>query len=163
MPSDSPVLLIDTNVWLDLFLPNRPEGKTARSLFEEAEARNMSLVFAAQASLDVYQRLIINNKRWVREASMLTEEWSKTIKRWAWDAVASMQELAVAVPVDTSDIWLACKYRDYHDDYEDDLVLAACRRAKVDYLVTNDQKLLMHADVCAKTTRQMLGLVKALG
>jgi predicted nucleic acid-binding protein len=119
-------------------------------------------VYAAQSSLDVYQRVIINNKRWVRESSELTETWATAIKRWAWDAVTSMQELAVAVPVDMSDIWLACKYRDYHDDYEDDLVLAACRRAHADYLVTNDRKLLAHADVCAKTPRQMVELLKVL-
>lgn len=40
-----------------------------------------------------------------------------------------------------------------HRDYEDNLVLAACKRAQVDYLVTNDRKLLEHADLAAKTPR----------
>lgn len=162
MPSTPLTLLIDTNVWLDVFLPSRPEAEAARTLLEEAEKRGFSLVYAAQSSLDVYQRVIINNKRWVRESSALTEAWATAIRRWAWDAVTSMQELAVAVPVDMSDIWLACKYRYYHDDYEDDLVLAACRRSHADYLVTNDRKLLAHADVCAKTPRQMVELFKVL-
>jgi predicted nucleic acid-binding protein len=162
MPSTPLTLLIDTNVWLDAFLPNRPEAEAARALLEEAEKRGFSLVYAAQSSLDVCQRVIINNKRWVRESSELTETWATAIKRWAWDAVTSMQELAVAVPVDMSDIWLACKYRDYHDDYEDDLVLVACRRSHADYLVTNDRKLLAHADICAKTPRQMVELLKVL-
>lgn len=160
MPKLPSTLLLDTNVWLDLFLPNRPEGEAARRLLEEADARNINLVFAAQASLDVYQRLIINNERWVRASATLSDEWATAIKRWAWDAVTSMQEVATAVPVDASDIWLACKYRDYHDDYEDDLVLAACQRSHADFLVTNDRKLLKHADICAKTPRQMLELLK---
>ena len=73
MPSTPLTLLIDTNVWLDAFLPNRPGAEAARALLEEAEKRGFSLVYAAQSSLDVYQRVIINNKRWVRESSELTE------------------------------------------------------------------------------------------
>jgi len=39
------------------------------------------------------------------------------------------------------------------------LVLAACKRAAADYLVTNDRKLLEHADIAAKTPRQMMPIL----
>ena len=39
MPSTPLTLLIDTNVWLDVFLPSRPEAEAARTLLEEAEKR----------------------------------------------------------------------------------------------------------------------------
>ena len=39
------------------------------------------------------------------------------------------------------------------------MVLAACKRAQVDYLVTNDRKLLEHADLAAKTPRQMMPIL----
>ena len=159
-PAQSPILLLDTNVWLDLCLPTRPNVEASRELVAYAEAHCISMAYAAQASLDVYQRVMVDNKRWVRASGELTQEWAVAIKRMAWDCVNRMQELATAVPVDSSDIWLACKYRDYHDDYEDDLVLAACRRVKADYLVTNDRSLLTHSTICAKTPRQMLDLLK---
>ena len=41
----------------------------------------------------------------------------------------------------------------------DNLVLAACRRAKADHLVTSDQSLIAHADVIAKTPEEMLALM----
>lgn len=39
------------------------------------------------------------------------------------------------------------------------MVLAACKRAQVDYLVTNDRKLLEHVDLAAKTPRQMMPIL----
>ena len=38
-------------------------------------------------------------------------------------------------------------------------MLAACKRAQVDYLVTNDRKLLEHADLAAKTPCQMMPIL----
>ena len=73
--------------------------------------------------------------------------------------VRNMTENATAVGADASDLWLADKYLALHRDYEDNLVLAACKRAQVDYLVTNDRKLLEHADLAAKTPRQMMPIL----
>ena len=70
-----------------------------------------------------------------------------------------MTENATAVGADASDLWLADKYLALHRDYEDNLVLAACKRAAADYLVTNDRKLLEHADIAAKTPRQMMPIL----
>ena len=75
------------------------------------------------------------------------------------DHVRNMTENATAVGADASDLWLADKYLALHRDYEDNLVLAACKRAQVDYLVTNDRKLLEHADIAAKTPRQMMPIL----
>lgn len=73
--------------------------------------------------------------------------------------VRNMTENATAVGADASDLWLADKYLTLHRDYEDNLVLAACKRAQIDYLVTNNRKLLEHADLAAKTPRQMMPIL----
>ena len=155
-----PILLLDTSVWLDALLPLQTTRACSVELLTLVVDNDVPVTYAAQSSLDVYRKVGSAYKQWIRRTGRLTEDWAVAVKRWAWDCVTAMQEVATAVPVDASDIWLASKYRDYHDDYEDDLILAACHRAKVDYLVTNDRKLLAHADVCAKTPEQMLGLLK---
>ena len=44
---------------------------------------------------------------------------------------------------------MASKQRELHNDFEDDLIIAAAVRAKTDLLVTNDVKLCSHAPVAA--------------
>ena len=60
-----------------------------------------------------------------------------------------MSELAIAVPCDYTDVWMAQKQRRLHGDFEDDLVIAAAMRVKADLLVTADKALLLHAPVAA--------------
>ena len=150
---DAPLLIVvDTNVWLDLYLPHRAGREDARHFVERAIACGASLLFTIQTANDVFARVSINAKRWVREGKgEIDENYARAIKGLAWDCVASMRELGTAVGADDSDLWLAQKYRKLHDDFEDDLILAACTRVSADYLVTNDAKLLRHAPVAALT------------
>lgn len=159
MQVNPPILLLDTNVWLDIFLPHRPGREDALALLDTAEALSVSLVYPAQAVLDVYQKVRSDNKRWIRASRPLTQNDALAIKRMAWDYINMMREVATAIPADTNDIALACRYRDTHDDLEDDLVLAACRRAHANYLVTTDSRLAGHAPIEAKTPAQMLELL----
>lgn len=89
----------------------------------------------------------------------LDEASARAIGDAALAFVRNMTENATAVGADASDLWLADKFLTLHRDYEDNLVLAACKRAQVDYLVTNDHKLLEHADLAAKTPRQMMSIL----
>lgn len=148
----SPLIVVDTDVWLDLYLPNRAGRDDARRFVERAIACGASLLYTVQTANDVFARVSINAKRWVREGKgEIDENYARAIKGLAWDCVASMRELGTAVGADDSDLWLAQKYRELHDDFEDDLILAACTRVSADYLVTNDAKLLRHAPVAALT------------
>lgn len=156
-----PCILVDTNVWLDVYIPGRPGAQAANELIEEASRQGAHLVFPSHACLDVFCRVSFEHKRWVRESSELTEAWAVAIKRYAWDCVNDLRKIATAVPVDSSDLYLACKHRDAHDDLEDDLVLAACQRAHANYLVTNDRKLLRHSPVETKTPSAMVGLLRS--
>lgn len=158
---EPPIILLDTNVWIDRFIATRPRNAVVSDLISWCLGHDVSLAYAAQSALDVYYQVMAEHKAWWRRERPLTEEVAKAIKRLAWDCVHLMQTYATAVPVDSSDIYLACKLRDYHDDFEDDLIMGACRRAHANYLVTSDQRLLAHADICAKTPADMLALLQA--
>ena len=161
MTTNPPILLLDTNVWLDLFLPHRPNRQKVMELLDEAEARGVPLSYPTKALLDVYQKVRSGNKRWIRASRELTEADALAIKRMAWDYVDLMRRKATAIPVDSNDVALACTFRDSHDDLEDDLVLAACQRAHANYLVTTDSALLSHASIDALTPAQMLALLRS--
>lgn len=160
MPSSSPILLLDTNVWLDLYLPRRPAHTMSSELVREARNRDYPLAFAAHSALEVYQHISAENKRWLRDQGRLDEIAATAVKRLAWDCVDEMREVATAIPVDSSDLYLMAKLRDLHNDFEDDLIMAACERARANYLVTSDRKLLAHAPIDARTPGQMLELVR---
>ena len=159
--TEAPCILIDTNVWLDMYIPNREGADDAIRLIDIARELSASLAFASHTCLDVFQKVSFEQKAWVRKQGVLTEKWATAIKRYAWDCINDMQEIATAIPVDSNDLYLACRYRDQHDDLEDDLILAACKRAQANYLVTNDKKLLAHAPIEAVTASEMTRLLKA--
>lgn len=161
MANSTLCLLLDTNVWLEKYLPWRPEHAAVLELLHETRVQEVAIAFPSQAALDVYQRVRIENKHWARSVGKLDELMAAAIKRLAWDCVNDMRELATAVPVDSSDLYLACKHRDIHDDMEDDLVIAACLRAQASHLVTLDRKLLSHAPVEAVTPQRMTELLRA--
>ena len=161
MQTNPPCILLDTNIWLERYLPRRVQQDVVNQLIKEAAARDCAIAFPAQSALDVYQRVRREHKLWAHKQGILTEAAAKAIKRLAWDCVNDMQTLGTPIPVDTSDLYLACKYRDVHDDFEDDLVIAACQRAHANYLVTLDRKLLAHAPVETVTPTDMIELLRA--
>lgn len=160
MSSNPPIILLDTNVWLDIYLPHRPGREAALELLRVACNQEAVLAFASQSIIDVYQQVMADNKQWARASGLLTEELAVAIKRLAWDCVHEMRQIATAIPVDAGDLYLADKFRDIHDDLEDDLVMAACQRSKANYLVTNDRKLLGRAPIDSRTPEQMVDLLR---
>ena len=54
---------------------------------------------------------------------------------------------------------MATKQRALHGDFEDDLLIAAALRGRVDYLVTNDELLLRHCPVAALSVDDMFALL----
>lgn len=160
MKNNPPILLLDTNIWLDLSLPQRFGQMAAHNLIQEALARDASLAYPAHATLDVYQKVRSENKKWIRKSHELTQTEAIAIKRMAWDYVNEMRRIATAIPVDSNDIALACSFRDGHDDFEDTLVMAACQRSHANYLVTRDVTLAEHSPIEAKTPEEMTELLR---
>lgn len=144
-----PALLLDTNVWIDCEIEGE-NSSTVREFMLEAARHDARLGIAAHSLKDVFA---IVERRIKRTASPRTEGASEDIGRAArsvaWGVVGHILEQAEIVGSDYSDAWLAMKGRPLHDYYEDNLVVAACRRMNADLLVTSDKNLLRHAPVAA--------------
>mgnify|MGYP002230547929 CR=1 FL=1 len=111
----------------------------------------------------MYYLVAAEHKRVERaEAGSLSESAARAATITAWGCVNNMQAIACAVPLDHTDVWMASKQRALHGDFEDDLVIAAAMRGKVDYLVTNDEELLRHCPVAALSVTDMYKLLEIL-
>ena len=160
MNADNLKLLVDTNVWLDRFIPGRTGSQAANQLILRAVSRGDTLFYPARILADVFYVVERSCRHYLREAlGEVDEAGAQAARTTAWDCVKNMRELACAVGVDEADVWLACKYHDLHDDLEDNFVLAAAERVRADYLVTNDRALIQHSTVAALTPEAMLNVL----
>ena len=149
-------LLCDTNVWLDHYLGFRPGHEEVASFMAQATEADAELLVPFASLKDFYYLMQIELKRCARsDGSPLGEGDGAAIREIAWAALDSLTEVASIVGGDASDVWLARKQRPLHDDFEDDLVIAAALRSKADFLVTSDERLLQHAPVAALSPTDM--------
>ena len=161
--NESPlILMVDTNVWLDLFVPKRPKAEESLAFFQASHRHGAELLFTLEIVRAVFRNIIFEAKSWVRRQNgALSDAYARSIAQDAWDAVHEMQEIGTAASSSMADLWLAEKLRDEHAEIEDNLIVAACMRCKTDYLVTNDEKLRKHAPVAMATPETMLKLLEA--
>ena len=153
-------VMVDTCVWVDSYCLDHAGGEAAKRFLVKANAQGAAILYAVHAAKDVLFVLEQEFKRAARrETGGLEDGMARAAREAATACMQAMCERATAVGADASDIWLANKYLRIHRDFEDNLVLAACRRAKADYLVTRDRALMAHADVLAKTPEEMLALM----
>lgn len=158
MEPDRPRILLDTNVWLDLYIPNRQNAAVSKELVVLGEQKAY-LMYPVRIICDVFFQICLEAKQWVRQSRPLTQDYANAIRDHAWDCVEHMRSIATAIGADDSDVWHACKLRALHEDLEDNFVLAAASRAKVDYLVSSDVRLLRSASVAAHTPKDMLRIM----
>lgn len=164
MSAATKTIMVDTNVWVDLYVPGRPLRDASLAFFKAVQRDDVELVFTLDIARAVYRVVSHEAKRWVRQdKGSLSDAYAKAIAAHGWDFVESMQEQATAIGSATADLWLASKLRDEHAEIEDNLIVAACMRIEADYLVTNDEKLLRHAPVAAVTPQQMVRLLEVIG
>ena len=143
-------LLLDTNVWISYYLGSRKDSVLAKRLLNLAVENDVQLAYAVTTAKDLFYLLAADCKRTFRaERGELTEDAAAAANELAWACVHHLSELAIAVPCDHTDVWMAHRQRRLHGDFEDDLVIAAAMRAKADLLVTSDESLLRHAPVAA--------------
>ena len=158
-------VLLDTNVWLDAFLPRRAAGSAARELIAYALQHNVELLYPVHIVPDVFYLSFIAIKRSLQGQGP-DELVAQAARTTAWEYVNTMHEIATAVGADGSDVWLASKWEHLHPDVEDNMVLAAAKRAKTDYVVTGDKQLLAHAPlagVAAVLPQDMLDVLGKIG
>ena len=156
-------LLLDTNVWLDAFLPSRTGHGIASELITQAQANDVSILFPVHALPDVFYLVFIQVKDEIRQMMGVADERVAAAARTtAWECVNAMREVATAVGADQTDVWLACKSEYVHNDVEDNLVLAAARRSKADCLVTSDKALFEHAPLACVAALSVDGALSML-
>ena len=142
------VIVVDTNVWLDQYLPARPHRAESHAFMDAALAQGVELAYPASIIKDVFYLVANEYKRIVRtETGTLSESDAQSIQRLTWGVVDNMQEIATPVGMDLADVWLASKWRRIDADLEDNLVRAAAKRANADLLVTWDKVMLSKAVV----------------
>ena len=125
----------------------------------------MDLLYPVHIIPDVFYLAFIDVKRLLCGQGS-DELVAKAARSTAWEYVNGMQEIATAVGADNSDVWLASKWESLHGGIEDNLVLAAAKRAQADYVVTSDRQLLSHAalaGVAAVSPEDMRAVLQKLG
>lgn len=163
MSEQNIIMLLDTNVWIDYFNGARAGHRDALSLIELAVEQQMTIAYPASSLKDLYyiQAALLKDDCRVR-FGVLTEEQALAAQEAAWACVKSVASIAVAAPVGEPQVWLAERYRSVHNDFEDDLVLAAAETCKADYFVTNDKALLGKSSCPSFTCTDMLAYLTSV-
>ncbi len=155
--------LLDTNVWIDLYLPKRPGHIEAKRLVNELIAKDGTLLFAVSSIKDAYYCITATLKRAMRaQNGTLSEDGAKAANAAAWGCIENMQEIGCAVGADDFDISIARKHRVLHADFEDDLIIAAALRSEANCLVTSDAALAAHAPITALSPKGALAYLDVL-
>lgn len=157
----TPLLLVDTNVWMCNYVPMRSGHALAREFFQTAWECKAQLLYPAPILKDVFYLLGIEYKRQIRaQKGELSQGDASVVNELAWGCVQNMREMATAVGVDESDLWLACKYKALDSDLEDNVILAAAQRCNADHLVTFDEVLIRRAPVSAMLPEDVIKLLR---
>ena len=156
-------LLIDTNVWIDYFIAERPHHDEAFELIDLAASNGIALCYAITTAKDLFHQLAVDAKRWARRrcGGSLPEGFGAAAQEFSWGCVTSLDNLATPLGMDGSDLWLAVKQKPVHRDLEDNLVAAAAKRARVDFLVTGDADFKMHSPVATLLPGDAVRLLRA--
>ena len=156
-------LLLDTNVWIENYVGERGELTESRRLVDYCLSHEIDLMVSISALKDVYYNIGRYLKAKARnEGVEVTESFGAAVEQAAWSSVLNLAQSATTVPADLSDFWTARCFHELHPDLEDDLILAAAQRARADYLVTSDKRLLSKALVPTLTPGDMLTLLSTL-
>ena len=163
MKNGIPYLIVDTNVWLASYLPNRPGHDSALAFFTEATDCGAQLLYAVATIRDVFHLAERSLKEEARsQEGGLSVANAKAIRHLAWGMVDNMREMATAVGLDDSDLWMASKWRTLDSDLENNIVRAAATRADADLLVTYDKGMLSKSIVPTVTPEDAITWLEAL-
>ena len=154
-------LLLDTNVILDYFIRRNERNAATMELFGLADAREDVVLYVASLSLkDAYYLLERFLKREAATQGRVSEGVAAAAREAAWGCVKQLLGHVLVVSVGWDEVLEACALRRVHDDFEDDLVLAAAMKADADCIVTNDARFERHIPQVSLNVEQALELVK---
>jgi predicted nucleic acid-binding protein len=139
-PADGPVLLIDTNVVLDVVLERRPWVEDASALLDAIARHRAVGHIAGHAVTTVYY--IVERER---------------DRKVAGTAVSDLLDLLQVVPLSSDDFRRAIGLG--LGDYEDAVQAAACLQVGADFLVTRNARDFKDAPVLPRSPGEILALL----
>ncbi len=155
-------VLVDTNVWVDQFVPERPGQQHSLRFIELACDKDVILLYPACILKDVFYLITNECKKLVRQQSgSLTEQDARSAQTYAWGCIEAIQELALPIGTELVDIRMATVWRRVNGDFEDNLVRAAAQRCEADLLVTWDKGMLAKRVVPTATPTGALAEIEA--
>lgn len=136
-------VLVDTNVWVDQFIPQRPGQRHSLRFIDKACEEDVILLYPACALKDVFYLIQSESRRLAREQmGALSQQDALAARAYAWGCIDAIQGLALPVGTELIDIRMASIWRHVSGDFEDNLVRAAAERSEADLLVTWDKEML---------------------
>ena len=157
MPLKPRVLMLDTCIWVNSQLGTNSGHAAARNLIVTARKQGARLGIAPHSLSNVFYIIHRHLRRLDASAGIASSDQSAAAaKEAAWGVVNNIMEYAEVVGADGSDARIAALHKGVHDDFEDDLVIAAARRMKADLVVTDDLAFVRHSPLPTMTAEDAL-------
>ena len=157
-------ILVDTNVWLDQFLPGRPHERASREFVDLAVENGAALAYAAGSLKDVFYIIGSECRRLARGGDgELAEADALFAQEYAWGCIEAIQSMASPVGMDLVDIRKATIWRNSNGDFEDNLIRAAADRLGADLVVTWDKGMLSKCFVPTVTPADAIAELESWG
>ena len=162
MPNTAPNVFLDTNVLVDYHLGRQPQGGACTELIGLLWKLGTTPYIAAVSLKDLFYLVSAHIKQSVRkEKGALIQVDTRIASKIAWACVEQTLDIAEIVPLRRPECLRARDLRALHDDFEDDLVLAAAEHSGADYFVTSDDALRKHASIACLSPSDMVTLLKS--
>lgn len=156
MTKETASFLVDTNIWLDMLL-GRANAESSSALIVRANARDDFMAVTASQLKDIFYVVGQELKRQTRrEEGNVSPSHASAINEIAWSCLSYVQKQAMVIDEGLSEHCEASMLRNQCSDYKDAMLMACAKRAKMDFIVTNDKQLLAQSAVRAITPAEYL-------
>ena len=157
IPLKPHALMLDTCIWVNSQLGTNSGHIAARNLVLAARAQDARLGIAPHSLSDVFYIIHRHLRRLdIANGSASPEQSAAAAKEAAWGVVNNIMDYAEIVGADGSDARIAALHKSVHDDFEDNLVIAAARRMQADLIVTDDLAFVRHSPFPALSAEDAL-------
>ena len=155
-------ILLDTNVLLDYYIGEEEHARTCADLLEMLDSGGHGILVPLTALKDEYYLIARRLKdACLQEKGSVSQADVDSAQRIAWSCVKHTMQIAQVADMGYGDTLRARTLQSIHADFEDNLIVAAGERCKVDYLVTSDKRLLRHSTIPTLAPAELLALLKA--
>ena len=161
--SDTPrriEMLFDTDVWVDFFCDWQGNARVIGRVLEAVERSDGQILCAVTSVHDVYYLVQQVLRLRTPQAQRDTPASIEARRKVAWSCVTFLRKRALIVGADMSDCLEAEVLKSVHGDLGDNLVLAAAKRTRASYLVSQNEALRAHAPLPGISVREAAELMQ---